>query len=276
MYPRGIDSKMKTVKTISLALSTGAVSLLLILFTVAPLRAQAKKPLTFDDLIQMKKANFDDQMVVNAVAADGVSIDTSAHGLIALKSAGISDKVINAVLAAATPKTPAPNAAEEQDKLVTDEIGVYVIVKDSLRALPAEIVNLKTAGMIGAVVTYGLKKAKIQATVNGSKSSTQVTTPVTLVLRCPDGTAPTEYQLVPLDAKKDSREFTEAKAGLTGESAGVNKEAIPMKFDRIGRNTYKATLSDLRNGEYGILAPGVLASANGASSGKLYTFGVIE
>lgn len=266
----------KTVTGISFPLSKGVASLLLILFTVLPLHAQAKKPLTSDDLIQMKKANFDDQMVVNAIAADGVSIDTSVHGLMVLKSAGVSDKVINAALAAATPKSPLANSSGEQDKAVPDEIGAYVIVKDSLTALPVEIVNFKTAGMFTAAITYTLKKVKVQATVNGSKSSTQLPNPVALVLRCPDGTAPTEYQLVPLEVKKDSREFTEAKAGITGTSGGVNKEAITMKFDKIGRNTYKAMLSDLRNGEYGILAPGALASANGASSGKLYTFGVIE
>jgi hypothetical protein len=267
---------MRTVKRISFALSTVGVGLLLILSTIAPVSAQSKKPLTSDDLIQMKKANFDDQMVVNAIAADGVLVDTSVQGLMVLKSAGMSDKVINAVLSAATPRTSAPSAIEEQNKSVPEEIGAYVMVKDSLMALPVEIVNVKTAGMLGTIMTYGLKKAKVQGTVNGSKSSTQLTTPVTLVLRCPDGTAPTEYQLVLLDAKKGSREFTEAKTGITGESGGVNKEAIAIKFDKIGRNTYKATLSDLRNGEYGILAPGALASANGASSGKLYTFGVIE
>jgi len=267
---------MKTVKNISGLWSTVGIGLLLILSTVGLVQAQAKKPLTSDDLIQMKKANFDDQMVVNAIAADGVSIDTSVRGLMALKSAGVSDKVINAVLAAATPKTSAPNAADEQDKSVPDEIGAYVIEKDSLTLLPVEIVNVKTAGVLGMAFTYGLKKAKVQGTVSGSKSSTQLTTPVTLVLRCPDGTAPSEYQLVPLDPKKDSREFTEAKAGITGESGGVNKEAITMKFEKVARNTYKATLTNLRNGEYGILAPGALASANGASSGKLYTFGVIE
>lgn len=267
---------IKTVTGISFPLSKEVASLLLILSTVLPLHAQAKKPLTSDDLIQMKKANFDDQMVVNAIAADGVSVDTSVHGLIGLKSAGISDKVINAVLAAATPKTTAPTAAEEKDKAIPDEIGAYVVVKDSLTALPVEIVNFKTAGMLGAVFTYGLKKAKGQGTIIGSKSSTQLTNPVILVLRCPDGTAPNEYQLVPLDVKKEDREFTEVKVGLTGASGGVNKEAITMKFDKIGRNIYKAILSDLRNGEYGILAPGAIASANGASSGKLYTFGVIE
>jgi hypothetical protein len=81
---------------------------------------------------------------------------------------------------------------------------------------------------------------------------------------------------VALDVKKDSREFTEAKVGLMGAKGGVNDSAISMKFEKLGRNTYRATLSDLKKGEYGILAPGALASANGASSGKLYTFGVIE
>jgi hypothetical protein len=57
---------------------------------------------------------------------------------------------------------------------------------------------------------------------------------------------------------------------------GVNKDAIAMKFDKIGRNTYRTTLADLKKGEYGILAPGTLTSANQASQGKLYTFGVIE
>jgi hypothetical protein len=191
-----------------------------------------------------------------------------------LKSAGVSEKVINAALSAAVLKS-LPNTTE-QDKGIPDEIGAYVILKDVLTPLPVEVVNFKTSGLIGAVFTYGIKKAKYEGTVPGKKSSTQLTTPVALVLRCADGTAPTEYQLVPLNIKSDSREFTEAKVGWTGAKAGVNDNAISMKFDKLSRNTYKTTLPDLKRGEYGILAPGALASANGASSGKLYTFGVIE
>jgi hypothetical protein len=49
----------------------------LIAFLLASLASgQAKKPLTSDDLIQMKKAGFDDQMAINAIAANGVSLDT--------------------------------------------------------------------------------------------------------------------------------------------------------------------------------------------------------
>ncbi len=56
----------------------------------------------------------------------------------------------------------------------------------------------------------------------------------------------------------------------------MNGIAITVKFEKIGRNTYRATVTDLKRGEYGILAPGAVASNNGASSGKMYTFGVIE
>jgi len=263
----------KTAIETSFRFANLLAAMLTALFAASLLSGQVKKPLTSDDLIQMKKAGFDDQTVINAMAANGVSMDTSVQSLIKVKSAGVSDQVIRAALSTAAPTRP--NVAE-QEKGLPDEIGAYASLKDSLTALPVEIVNFKTAGVLGAAFTYGLKKAKFQGTVNGSKSSIQVTNPVTLVLRCSDGTAPTEYQLVPLDQKRDSREFTEAKFGAIGASGGVNKSAIPMKFEKIGRNTYKATLSDLRDGEYGILAPGALASANGASSGKLYTFGLIE
>jgi len=218
---------------------------------------------------------FDDQTVINAIAANGVSVDTSMQGLIALKQSGLSEKVIDAVLAAAAPK-PVPSSPQSADNGLPDDIGAYAMVKDTLTLLPVEVVNFKTAGVMGAAFTYGIKKAKFQGTVPGEKSSTELTTPVTFVLRCADGTAPNEYQLVQLDSKKDSREFTESKVGLMGASGGLDKVAIALNFQKIGHDTYKATAPDLKRGEYGFLAPGALASTNGASTGKLYTFGIVE
>jgi hypothetical protein len=239
------------------------------------LSAQTHKPLTAADLRQMKTAGFDDQTIINAIAANGVSLDTSVQGLISLKQSGLSEKVIDAALAAATPKPP-PSNTPAQDPGIPDEIGAYAMVKGVLTSLPVEVVNFKTAGMLGAAFSYGIHKAKLQGTVPGERSSSQLTLPVTLTIRCADGTAPTEYQLVPLESKKDIRQFTEAKVGLTGASGGVDNQAISLTFQKIARNTYKAMVPELKRGEYGFLAPGALASANGASSGKLYTFGIVE
>jgi hypothetical protein len=233
------------------------------------------KPLTLQDLVQMQKAGFDDQTVTGAIAANGVSLDTSVQGLIALKSAGISEKVINAALAAAAPKA-ASLSPPEQDKGIPDEIGAYVKTKDTLTLLPVEVVNFRTSGVFGSAISYGIKKAKAKGTVPGASSSFRLTAPVTLILRCADGIAPTEYQLLALESRKDDREFTEGKFGLASVSTGVDKDAIQVKFEKIARNTYRGTIAEMKKGEYGILAPGAVASANGASSGKLYTFGVIE
>lgn len=237
--------------------------------------AQTRKPLTSADLTQMKTMGFDDQTITNAIVANGVSLDTSVQGLMALKQAGLSEKVIDAALAAAAPK-PAPSIPSSADSGIPEDIGAYVIVKDALTTLPVEVVNFKTGGMLGAAFTYGIKKAKFQGTVPGQKSSEELTNPVTFVLRCADGTAPTEYQLIQLDTKSDRREFTESKVGLMGASGGVDKQAIAINFQRVGHDTYKGTISDLKVGQYGFLAPGALASANGASTGKLYTFGIVE
>ena len=237
--------------------------------------AQAQKPLNQTDLVQMKTAGFDDQTIINAIAADGVSLDTSVQGLITLKQSGLSERVIDAALAAVAPK-PASSNVSAPDNGIPDEIGAYVMTKGVPTPLPVEVVNFKTAGTLGMAFTYGIKKAKFQGTVPGQRSATRLTNPVTFVLRCADGTAPTEYQLIQLDQKRDSREFTESKMGLTGASGGVDKAALSINFQHIGHDAYKGTIADLKPGEYGFLAPGALASANGASTGKLYTFGVSQ
>jgi len=240
------------------------------------LQAQTVKPLTAANLSQMKTMGFDDQTIVNAIAADGVSLDTSVQGLANLRQSGLSDKVIGAALAAAAPKSAAPPGDASEDRGLPDEIGVYAQVKDQLNPLPVEVVNFKTAGTLGTAFTYGIKKTKIQGTVPGEKSPAQLTLPVTIVLRCPDGTAPNEYQLIQLELKSDSREYTAGKGNIAGASAGVDKQAVAINFEKIGRNTYKGTVADLKKGEYGFLAPGTIVSATSASNGKMYSFGVSE
>ncbi len=237
--------------------------------------AQARKPLTAADLAQMKSMGFDDQTIINAIAADGISLDTSLQGIEALKKFGLSDKVISAALAAAAPK-PTASGDPSAESGLPDEIGIYARVKGQLTPLPVEIVNFKTAGTLGTAFTYGIRKTKIQGTVPGEKSSAQLALPVTFVLRCPDGTAPNEYQLIQLQLKNGSREYTAGKGNIAGASAGVDKEAVTISFEKIGRDTYKGTIADLKKGEYGFLAPGTVVSATSASNGKMYSFGIPE
>jgi len=149
-------------------------------------------------------------------------------------------------------------------------------VKNGLTPLPVEVVNFRTAGMLGTAFSYGIKKTKFQGAVPGEKSSAQLTLPATIILRSPDGTAPNEYQLVPLELKNGSREYTAGKVNVAGASAGVDRQALALNFEKIGRNTYKASVAGLKRGEYGFLVPGTVLSTTSASNGKLYSFGVQE
>lgn len=64
----------------------------------APAGASKTPRLTNDDVIKLTKAGLEEATVVQMVDASTPAFDTTANGLIALKSAGVSDKVIQHVL----------------------------------------------------------------------------------------------------------------------------------------------------------------------------------
>ncbi|HUZ93586.1 MAG TPA: hypothetical protein VMU57_01595 [Edaphobacter sp.] len=76
------------------------ISVLFLFIAVAAGFAQSSKPLTNDDVIKMEKLGFADQTIIGAIKVNGANFDTSIQGLIALKTAGVSQPVIDAMLSA--------------------------------------------------------------------------------------------------------------------------------------------------------------------------------
>jgi hypothetical protein len=232
------------------------------LFAALLVFGQAKTPVTTEQLIQMQKLGMAEQTIIDTIRTNGSGADTSPQGIIALKTAGLSDRIISAVQNGGSPTVAVAGSSAAETGAIPDEIGVYVAKDGGYVRLQSEIVNIKTKGIpVPGVVTL-----KVQGTVSGVKSPTQLNLPVEIMLRCQDdGTTATDYQLVLLVPQKDHREFTKARAGAyRSTSTGVDQ--IPMKFEKIGHSAYRAKLTELKRGEYGILAP----------SGKLYTFGIVE
>jgi len=75
--------------------------------------------------------------------------------------------------------------------------------------------------------------------------------------------------------KGDRREFRAWTGGVFLSSEGAEKNAEKFDSEKIAPRVFRIKLPILKKGEYGILPPGS-ASGNIASSGKLYTFGIIE
>src|SRR5215467_12181291 len=85
-----------------------AVPLLAVLLIVSGLAlAQSSKPLTNDDVVQMVKGGFDESTTVAAIESSDSNFDTSVQALMALKTAGVSERAISAMLAAAKKKAEA-------------------------------------------------------------------------------------------------------------------------------------------------------------------------
>ena len=83
-----------------------------VLLTLPVLTAQQKGPLTNADVIKMVKAGMAEPTIVAAIAGNDTQFDLTSTGLQSLSQAGVSSKVIRAMLAAESKKKDAAAAAE--------------------------------------------------------------------------------------------------------------------------------------------------------------------
>ncbi len=91
-----------------------------VVLTVTVLAAQQKNPLTNADVIKMVKAGMAESTIAAAIAANDTQFDLSSTGLQALNQAGVSSKVIRAMLAAEAKKKDAAAAAAENSAPAQD------------------------------------------------------------------------------------------------------------------------------------------------------------
>jgi hypothetical protein len=136
-----------------------------------------------------------------------------------------------------------------------------------------EIVGWKTGGVVKEYATLGLDKGHINGKVVKPRSSVQLSNPIEFLIKTPEGTSATEYQLLRLYEKGDRREFRAFTGGIYHASGGAERTAITFTPEKVSSRTWRIRLNGLERGEYGFLPPGVTASSI-AASGKIYAFGV--
>ncbi len=83
-------------------------SLLAVLALAACSFLAAQQVMNNDSVIKLVKAGLSDDLIVTTINSSPGAYDTSTDGIIALKTAGASDKVIAALIAKAAQPTPAP------------------------------------------------------------------------------------------------------------------------------------------------------------------------
>jgi hypothetical protein len=233
---------------------------------------QPKEPLKNDNVVALTKGGIDDATIVKVIEAGGTKFDTSPDALITLKNAGVSNRVIDAIVSAARPKVGASaNGLHPQP----EEVGVYVNLRERLVPLKIEIITWRTGGAVKRGLT--LSRGHLNALVNKPMSALRLeSSPVPeFIIYCPEGVSAEEYQLLRFWEKKDRREFRLTTGGVIHASSGADMNAMKVDVDRLGSRFYRIKPSyPLQNGEYGFLPPGAALSANAASAGKIYTFAI--
>ncbi len=109
----------------------------------------AQQGLNNDSVIKLVKAGLSDDLIVSTISASAGNYDTSAEGIIAVKSAGASDKVIAAIVTKANVPTPVPPAPAA----VPASVPMPVAQPPAPQAIPAPPLFHSTDGKIRVYVT---------------------------------------------------------------------------------------------------------------------------
>jgi hypothetical protein len=239
----------------------------------------AQQVLTNDSVLKLVKAGMGDDLIINMIHTQPSNFSLATDDLIALKTGGVSEKVIAAMLLKNTGAVPPPTTpvAAVSAAGPVNEVGVYFKKGGTWMDMEPEVVNFKTGGVLKSLATEGIVKGDVNGHIKGAHSKTDATTPMELLIYVPEGVAATEYQLLHLREQSDSREFRTVTGGVFHKSGGATRDAIDFDAKKIAPRTYSITLSDLKAGEYGLLPP-ASSDATGSSGrlGKLYTFHIIE
>jgi hypothetical protein len=258
----------------------------------------AQEALNNASVAKLVKAGLSEDLIVTTINSSSGNYDTSANGLIALKRAGASDKVIAAVLLRASGSTTAPSAVSTAPAnpapagsastsggvmltpgglpVGVDSIGVYYLDKDgsSWQEVPAEVVNFKAGGALKHYASAGVLKGEMSGIVGGNRSSLNLKMPASFILYVPEGRAPGEYQLLQLHVNADSREFRAANGGIVHDAGGALRDVRDFTSKKIAPRVYLIQLGeDMDKGEYGFLPPSdAPVGGNIPTASKLYSF----
>ena len=260
--------------------------ILAIAFLAASALLAAQQTLNNDAIVKMVKAGFSDDLIVATVNGVPGSYDTSVDGLIALKSAGVSEKVVAAIVAkAATPAhatAPVATAVDPNDPASPHDPGIYMMLHDAdgkpkmVRLEQKESDTLPS--LTGSAIVAKIPGAQAEQRLSESKPVFYLYFPSTSGIT--DSANPSQFTLVWLNRKKDHREVEvghRKRAGLMANDyvyvTGINKDnVIPASAEKLRPNVYKITPDvDLPAREYAFIAAMKL---NETGSASFFDFGV--
>ncbi len=239
-----------------------------------PLTANKAPAMDNESVMKMAKAGLGDDLIIQTINTQPGQYTTDADALVALKSAGVSDRVITAMINKS--RRQITNVPEKPIELSdVNEIGVYY--KDRAGKwipIEPEIVHIKSGGFLKSTATHGIIKPDHNGHLNGRESKLALQAPIEILIYVPEGVSANEYDFLRFRINSDNREFRVLTGGVIHSTGGADRDEVPFKPVKTAPHTYQFTVDQATGGgEYGILPPG---TGNVTNGGKIYTFAIVE
>ena len=240
---------------------------------------------TNQSVIDLTKAKMSDEVIHSAISSGTPSFDTSSKGLIALKNAGVSDKVVQAILSANASPAPAAAAAPRASGGsaaggMTPETATLIdggkssqmkYLTPTLRHIAAPFAGLRT-----------------YASLTGMKAALRTSGNPKFVIAVPNNAQPESYfTLAHMAQQKNGNREVLVGGGYYAYSTGITKDrVVPVTSAKApsqsgapaGFTLYELTpTSQLASGEYAlVLYSSVVRSSGWFASGldSYFDFGI--
>jgi hypothetical protein len=229
----------------------------LTLGTVVNFCGQTGEDITNGRIIEMTKKGLDDDIIIAKIKTGRPKFSLTDNDLIALKQAGVSGKVIAAMLEASV-------------------LTSAVVKIDGNRVELHTLGEAKTGGRLGHQVTFGVKSVKSKAYLEGQHASVVSSPKPRVEIELPPNDTIGNYIIVRMNGKSDRRELEVSSAGgAVGAKVGVRAEdVVKTSSEDLGNRHYKITChKELKKGEYIVYVVGSPDTIHGIY-GKGYDFTV--
>jgi hypothetical protein len=256
----------------------------------------AQRTLDNDAVIKLSKAGISDDLLITTINASPGHYDVSPDGLIVLKAANLSDKVVAAIVlkanggnagsppvagtAGAIFRSEAGYPATGPNGLPPgiDDVGVYYRNQFGkwVPILP-ENVTFESASKLADIASAGIVRSDLNGKIEGAHAQTFAKLPVVFAVYLPENVEITEYALLELHPTQNTRMFLSAEGGFLHTEARAQRDQIVFLPEKLAPRLYQITLpADEGSGEYGLLAPGVKRTSNKEVTAKIYTVSATE
>ena len=238
------------------------------------------KTLTNASIIHMVGAGLSDDLILQAIAAQPGQYSTDADALVDLKDAGVSERVISAMInkgrkrlvpeGTTTTDDPPPPPISE-----VSEIGAYYKDRNGTwQPLQTEVVHIKSGGWLKSTATHGIIREDRNGHLKGRESKLALQAPIEILIYASTGVDIAEYDLLRFRINSDNREFRVMTGGVFHSSSGADRDEVEFHPTKAGTHSWRFTIDrSVGGGEFGILPPG---TGNATNGGKIYTFAITE